>query len=168
MRKRIPTEGRYWARVDRSGGPDSCWPWTGARNRDGYGTFWDGTYRPDGRPHNVGAHRWGCEQTLGRQLASDECVCHRCDNPCCQNPAHWFVGSHSDNAVDRTRKGRGFAGGIPSRGTANGSAKLSEDQVRDIRRANAAGESQGRLARRFGVSQPLVNAIVNRKLWQHI
>src|SRR6185312_561373 len=29
----------FWDRVDRSGGPDACWPWTGAINKSGYGSF---------------------------------------------------------------------------------------------------------------------------------
>jgi hypothetical protein len=28
---------RLWEKVDRSGGPLACWPWTGCRDRNGYG-----------------------------------------------------------------------------------------------------------------------------------
>ena len=29
----------FWDRVDRSGGEDACWPWAGAINKGGYGSF---------------------------------------------------------------------------------------------------------------------------------
>jgi len=30
---------RFWAKVDRSAGPNACWPWLGKKDRDGYGEF---------------------------------------------------------------------------------------------------------------------------------
>jgi hypothetical protein len=40
---------------------------------------------------------------------------------------------------------------------------LTDDQVREIRRLNAAGVSQTALAKRFGISQPSVFKIVRRR-----
>lgn len=34
--KRTESE-RFWAKVDRSGGPDACWPWLGFVRPNGYG-----------------------------------------------------------------------------------------------------------------------------------
>lgn len=39
-------------------------------------------------------------------IADGLCVLHRCDNPCCVNPKHLFVGTKTDNALDRDRKNR--------------------------------------------------------------
>lgn len=30
---------RFWSKVDRSGGPDACWPWTAGLFDKGYGAF---------------------------------------------------------------------------------------------------------------------------------
>lgn len=51
------TDVRFWASVDRSGGPATCWEWMGRRNRKGYGASSIGTR---GRPgFELGAHRSG-------------------------------------------------------------------------------------------------------------
>jgi ribosome-binding protein aMBF1 (putative translation factor) len=57
----------------------------------------------------------------------------------------------------------------PQRGVANGRAKLCEDDVREIRALYAAGGwSQPQLARRFGVTHPLIGKIVRRELWKEV
>lgn len=53
-------------------------------------------------------------------------------------------------------------------GVDNPRARLSEQDVRDIRAAYGAGESQGRLAARFDTPQTNVSNIVRRKTWRHL
>ena len=64
---------QFWAKVDRSGGPDACWPWLG-RLYGGYGSF-----------GGVGAHRVAYELLRGA-IPEGRHVDHRChtDDPTCQ------------------------------------------------------------------------------------
>lgn len=56
-------------------------------------------------------------------------------------------------------------GGKRARGEQQGSAKLTEARVRDIRDRVAAGESKAAVARAHGVSDVLVGMIVRRTVW---
>jgi lambda repressor-like predicted transcriptional regulator len=49
-----------------------------------------------------------------------------------------------------------------------GRAKLSPDQVMNIRYAHATGTSQAALARRYGVSQPTISDLVRGRSWKHL
>lgn len=89
---------RLWAKVDKSGGPDACWLWTGHRNQKGYGKI--GADRK-----TIGAHRGAWMVTNG-PIPDGLFVLHRCDNPPCCNPAHLFVGTNADNMTDMAQKGR--------------------------------------------------------------
>lgn len=58
--------------------------------------------------------------------------------------------------------------GSTGRGEQSSGAILTDQQVLEIRSRYAMGELQGPLARKFGVTQPAISAIVNRKRWSHI
>jgi hypothetical protein len=71
----------------------------------------------------------------------------------------------SDNAQDAIRNGVFH----PPRGSAHGRAKLTEDNVREIRQLYATGNySQLELGLRFGVSKHTISLIVRRKIWKHV
>jgi len=91
---------RFWAKVDRSGGPDACWPWTGTKNKDGYGGF-----RAVGKMHK--SHRVAWTIAHG-EIPGGYCVLHHCDNPPCCNPSslHLWLGTNDDNTADKCAKGR--------------------------------------------------------------
>lgn len=71
-------------------------------------------------------------------------------------------GTSSENEADKVLHG------TSSRGSGNAAAKLEEEQVREIRRRNASGESQRALAREFGINQPQVSRICTGKRWSHL
>ena len=90
----------FWSRVDRSGGPDACWPVLNAG--DDYGRVLVGSRR-------VGAHRVAWEMAHG-PIPDGMVVMHGCDNPPCVNVAHLSLGMQLDNIADRVRKGRSARG----------------------------------------------------------
>lgn len=82
-RPRTPIAERLWAKVDRSGGPDACWPWTGWVDPQGYAELRSGGGRSKKRP----AHRVGYEAMRG-PIPGGLTIDHLCRNRRCCNPAH--------------------------------------------------------------------------------
>lgn len=102
----------FWQRVDQSGGPDACWPWMGAINKDGYGTV-----RLPGNIF-VRAHRHAfvlLGGTIGEGLRLDhtchndsdcratrkECLHRRCCNPAHHEPVTALVNNRRGNRWKR-------------------------------------------------------------------
>lgn len=134
--------------------PDECWEWQSTRNNSGYGKFW-----LNGRTRL--AHRVSYELHKG-EIPAGLAVRHTCDNPPCVNPAHLLVGTGKDNARDALERNR------YRRGATNGRAKLTEQQVRDIKQCWILGETQVALARRFGVSRSAVQYLLSGRNWAHV
>jgi hypothetical protein len=111
------------------------------------------------------AHRYSWELHFGPVPAGLQ-VCHHCDNRGCVRPDHLFLGTPADNTRDMCEKGR--QGHRSSPGEKNGFAKLTNDQVLEIRRRTANGETGTTLARELGVSNSAISGIVLRKSWRHI
>lgn len=140
---------RFHAKVDRSAGPDGCWPWTAGLHKSGYGSF---RLRDRGV---VPASRYAYELAHGEVVPADMCVCHRCDNPPCCNPAHLFVASKGENNTDCVTKGRR-------------ASKLTPSDVLEIRRLRATGLSYSKIAERFPVSASTVQSACNGRNWTHL
>jgi hypothetical protein len=145
---------RFWHKV-RRGGPDECWPWLGGKAR-GYGQF-----GLNGK--NVRAHRVAFLLHHG-ELPEGACILHSCDNPACCNPAHLRAGTHRDNTLDMVAKGRNGKGG--PKGALHGRAKLTEEQMREIKSTPRCWGSSAALARRYGVSRAAISYILSGKRWK--
>ncbi len=96
------SEERFWYKLDKSGGENACWPFKGAKHRDGYGRA---HILIDGQNRIKIAHRLAYEFAKG-PIAEGMDVLHSCDNRICCNPAHLSLGTHTENMIDMRRKGR--------------------------------------------------------------
>lgn len=153
----LNTPESFWQKVDRSGGPNACWPWTYYTSSTGYGIV-GYQYK------TLRTHRLAYQLTHG-EITSDVHVLHRCDNPACCNPKHLFAGDQTANNIDMTKKGRQYK-------------RLTPKQVAEVRRlyqtpvtrdwgftkTSARRWTQKALAQKFGVSRPLISLIVNGQL----
>jgi hypothetical protein len=131
----MPIADRFWAHVEKG---DGCWLWRGAMRTTGYGSFF-------AEGHLLQAHRVAFELANG-PIAPGMHVCHRCDVKACVRPDHLFLGTRSDNMRDALRKGRSLSG------DAHPFARMTADQVAELRARASAGEACADLARAFGIS----------------
>ncbi len=147
--KGTPLDKRFWDKVDKSGGDDSCWPWTYCVDGRGYGMF----SLPRGTTKMIRANRMALQLHLGRVLLPDEESCHSCDNPSCCNPRHLFIGSHDDNLKDYAEKH--FA-----KGSRHSQAKLTHKDYLIAMRMRKEGHTQRAIADHFGIDKSYVSRLV--------
>lgn len=151
---------RFWIKVNRTEA-DKCWLWTAAITRGPRNVCNYGHFVLNGRHEK--AHRVAYMLTHG-SIPTGKLILHTCDNPLCCNPAHLYAGTQVNNMQDRKNRGRQNY----RVGSRHGRAKLTEEQVKEIRALKAKGELQYRLAERYGVSAFTLSLIVRRKIWKHI
>lgn len=145
---------RFWDKVQKGESPDACWEWTAYCDDDGYGRI-----SVEGKPE--GAHR------VSYMLHNDDfdpelVVCHKCDNPPCVRPDHLFQETTQKNNLDKELKNR------QTRGIRNGTAKLNDQAIRDIRKMWEKGMTQTDIAEIWDVSQVTISNIVRKKNWLHV
>jgi hypothetical protein len=135
-------------------GPESCWEWRGSIAPNGYGSF-----HMEGK--TIGAHRASHILHIG-PLAPGEHVLHSCDNRKCVNPAHLRAGSHRENVVDSIRKNR------DAHADGSGTARLTSQQVVEMRKRRASGETITALATAYGVSISTTSRAINGVNWRRL
>jgi hypothetical protein len=86
----VDLDHRFWAKVAK-GSEMECWPWTAAKNPEGYGNFKLGGVV-------VRAHRVAYELAAGAIPAGLE-IDHLCRNPSCVNPNHLEAVTHDVNLL---------------------------------------------------------------------
>lgn len=133
---------------------DDCIPWPYGRDSFGYGVV----TLPGERG---GVHRIVCRHFHGEPVAPRNLAAHSCGNGHlgCMNPKHLRWATSKENSEDRERHGN------TARGESCGSAKLTEQAVRDIRNST---ESLRTLAVRHGLTIGGVFGAKSGKNWRHL
>ena len=93
------------------------------------------------------------------KLDSTSLVRHSCDNPSCCNPNHLNKGTHQDNKNDCVEKDR------HARGERNRHAKLTEEQVKEIKYGSMKTKD---CVKKFGVTPVVIQCIRRGVSWKHI
>ena len=149
----------FWDRVNSQIKENHAWgclEFTGCKDECGYGRI-----NRDGKL--VRLHRAVWERDHGH-IPAGMVVMHSCDNPCCLEPEHLFLGTQAENVADMDRKGR--------RRTPIGSqqpqAKLTEASVRVVKQRLKDGATCAALAREYGVSDAAIRNVKKGRRWTHV
>ncbi len=151
----MDTDARFDAKVERV--PFSeCELWSGGLTVMGYGQF-------NANGKNMGAHRYQWIRHNG-PIPDGLCVLHTCHNGHlgCVSIDHLKLGTRTDNARDREE-----AGHTP-KGDSHYKARLTEADVKEIRRLRAEGGRPVDLAKQFGVASQTICNIAARRIWKHV
>ena len=132
--------------------PDGCWDCTSHARSDknGYPRICI-----NGKQTTIARLFW---RELFGEIPHKYFVCHHCDNHDCINPEHLFLGTSADNTKDCVSKNR------IAKGSRHSQAKLNEEQVAQIR--SIKNKTQRQIAKEFNISQPIINGILNNKIWR--
>ncbi len=165
-----PTFPKRWLRKIDKNGPvpkhvpriGKCWIWKGCRDGCGYGLLGG-----NGKSNCIRAHVGAWLIHFG-PIPDGILVCHKCDNPWCQRPSHFFLGTHLDNSRDSVKKHRRPVG------EKCGTSRFTEYQISEIRRRYVRGSGRFdpgnsvQLRNEFGMSRCNFYCVVSRKTWKHI
>lgn len=136
-----PADRDKFAEVDRGFG-SACWEWFGTVSPGGYGTL-----QVNGRRKQ--AHRFMYEREIG-PIPDGLHLDHLCRNTLCVNPAHLEPVTPQEN----TRRSR--------------TAKLTREQVAQIKELCAGGWRQLDIAEAFGVHRVTVRSIEAGRTWADV
>jgi hypothetical protein len=133
---------RFMKKTEKQG---DCLIWKAQISPNGYGYF-------HLNKKNTLAHRTSYFIFKG-DIPKGMCVCHKCDVPSCVNPDHLFLGTHKDNSIDMSLKGRNGA-----------KPKISKDEMDQVFKLYQNGEKQREIAKKYNVSQKSIFRYVRKKI----
>jgi len=137
-----------------------CHEWQGNTTTQGYGSFLLYPRRCSGKDKRY-AHRVAFKLHNGF-IDDSLLVCHTCDNHPCVNGEHLLQGTHEINSADMTSKKRqGF-------GESHSQAKLTDKDVKQIRKLRRQGLIIKDIAFIFGVSYETTRQVLTGETWTHV
>jgi hypothetical protein len=155
LRRRAPSGEpmRFIREVALRHASDEClyWPYTVAGG--GYGAL-----RIGGRNRKRGSHVMVCVLAHGPAPSANLEVAHSCNHRLCCNPRHLRWATRTENHADKVEHGTSV------RGERNGSARLTEAEVRQIK-ALQGTMSQNKIANQFKVCASTIRNIREGKTW---
>lgn len=114
---------------------------------------------------NLNIDRWGYSRLhrlvysiYNGELLPGDIVRHTCDNPRCVQPKHLLKGTRADNVQDMVERGRHN----PVKSSLNGKTKLSEDDIKQIRRLSKK-LTQKEIAVMFNVHNSHISRIISKE-----
>jgi len=139
------------------GEDDDCWNWNGRLDNGGYGKLSASTPKHT----TLMAHRVSYTLYVGN-IMDGMIIMHMCDNPRCVNPKHLMMGTQKENIEDCVNKNRRS----PQDGSNNNSAKLTEDEVKQILKLYIEESMNAEvIAEKYRVGRKTVFRIVNGDYW---
>jgi hypothetical protein len=152
-----PVSRLDWLEQHRAFEGDECLIWPYSRNHNGYGSV----TMPDGTEKM--ANRYMCEIAHGAPPTPKHQSAHSCGTGHlgCVNPRHLRWATVYENMADMVEHGT-----VPL-GERNGHAKLTEEDVREIKRLRGK-VTQRELAERFGITHSNVAQIHRGYSWKHV
>jgi len=143
---------RFLRYIDKT---DSCWLWNGIPSKCGYAYF-----KINNKSYLAHRVSW---LIAGNTIPDDKpYLRHKCKSKICVNPDHLEIGTHAENMSDKIRDG------TIVRGEKVNTAKLTEEQVLQIRQKIQNGETQVKVAKDFDISRRNIRSIILRESWKHI
>jgi hypothetical protein len=153
---------RFWKKVNKKSS-EECWEWTASIMNSGYGQFF---VKENSKIKAYSSHRFSWMLAYG-EIHDGLCVLHKCDNKICVNPVHLFLGTAKDNRIDAVQKGE--CRGSYNQGTKNSHAKLSESDVREIRRLYKENKMfYTEISKLYPISSTQIGYIIRNKSWKDL
>jgi len=146
-----------------------CWEWQKCITPTGYGAVKDlddRTQKTNNFVKNTPVHRLSYKIFKG-EIPKGKFVCHSCDNRCCCNPDHLWLGSPKDNVRDALKKNRLYLKGLTYKLKKGGKSPASklEPYLSEIRNRISNGERIIEIAESYEVTPQAIYSIKQGKTW---
>ncbi len=150
---------RFLSKVDVRD-ENECWPWLGAVSKK----LNRGLIKFEGPTEY--AYRVSYK-IFKEKIPKGFDICHSCDNGIYCNPKHLWPGTRKQNMEDCIKKGRNS---LPPRfeGEQHPQAKLTEEDVLEIKILLKQNRTQKIIALQFNVTPTSISYIKRGKTWRHL